>query len=229
MLVGLSDEEESGALGALLGAAQLRVEYVHRGSEALRICSASSQPALLLLDDDLPDVAGTEICRRLRQTAWTRLIPVVLFSHRREDIDRVVAFELGADDYITKPYDPREVILRIRAILRRCYPGQVRASELLAGPLRLDRDAHRVWLASKPLSLTRVEFALLEVLMMRRGRAQPRARLLEDVWGRDADGNLRTVDTHVRRLREKLGPASSYIHTVRGVGYRFGSGAGVED
>ncbi len=189
---------------------------------ALQVCAAPIQPDLVLIDVELSDMAGTELIRQIRQATWIGPIPLVLLSALADDIDRVVAFELGADDYLSRPIDSRELTLRVRAILRRSYGGPGAARELRAGKLRVDRDSHRVWLNAESVELTQIEFRLLEVLMTRRGRAQPRDRLLQDVWGRASEASVRTVDTHIRRLREKLGSAANYIRTIRGVGYSFG-------
>lgn len=221
LIVGVDNPATSNT-SALLAQASYEVVTARTGAAGVRACSGSLRPAIVLISGELGDMAGTELCRQLRQSAWTSKIPIVILSEQAADIDRVVAFELGADDYVTIPYDERELLYRLRAILRRCYPDRIDSLELSVGELTLDRDGHRVRLDGKTLSLTRVEFQLLEVLMTRRGRGQPRERLLEDVWGRCADGNVRTVDTHIRRLRQKLGEAARYIQTVRGVGYRFG-------
>jgi len=177
------------------------------------------RPELLLLDLMLPDLSGTEICKELKQDPRTRGTSVVILTARGEEIDRVVGFELGADDYVTKPFSMRELLLRIQAVLRRGRPEP--ESVIQCGILRLDRGAHRVWVREKLIHLTPLEFKLLVVLYDRRERVQSRAVLLDDVWGIDGDVTTRTVDTHVKRLREKLEEAGQYIETVRGTGYRF--------
>jgi two-component system phosphate regulon response regulator PhoB len=187
-------------------------------------------PDLVLLDIMLPDASGLDVCRMLKSQPATRDTQVVMVTAKGEEIDRVVGFELGADDYVVKPFSTRELLLRVQAVLRR-RPGA--ASPLPAptatdgvapirfGVLLIDRGAHRVWVEDAEVQLTALEFKLLGTLYDRRDRVQTRGSLLEDVWGASADMATRTVDTHVKRLREKLGAAGDYIETVRGVGYRF--------
>jgi len=181
------------------------------------------RPDLVLLDLMLPDVSGVEICRRLKGDATTKDVPIVMVTAKGDEVDRVVGFELGADDYVVKPYSLRELLLRIDAVLRRRAPAPAGAGRglLLFGQLRVDRDAHRVWVGEEEVTLTALELRLLSTLLERRGRVQSRPALLDDVWGMSGEVTTRTVDTHVKRLREKLGSAGPYIETVRGVGYRF--------
>jgi two-component system phosphate regulon response regulator PhoB len=190
------------------------------GEEALRIAS-QRVPDLVLLDLMLPDVSGTEVCRRLKADARTRDVPVVMLTARGDEIDRIVGFEVGADDYVTKPFSAREVVLRARAILRRAAgrPAERQVSEV--GPIRVDVEAHRVYVEGDEVALTPLEFKLLRALMARLGRVQPRERLLEDVWEMSTEVETRTVDTHMKRLREKLGAGRELIETVRGIGYRM--------
>jgi two-component system phosphate regulon response regulator PhoB len=158
----------------------------------------------------------------------TRSTPILFLTARDNEIDRVVAFELGADDYVCKPFSVRELVLRVRALLRRARiprEKQTTGGETQFGRLRIDVDAHEVWIDGKEIALTALEFRLLHTLMDRRGRVQTRTLLLEDVWGVHADVTTRTVDTHVKRLREKLGDAGPYVETIRGVGYRFRNNA----
>ncbi len=177
---------------------------------------------LVLLDLMLPDLPGTEVCKRLKSDPQTRRIPVVMLTARGEEMDRVVGFELGAEDYIVKPFSVRELQLRLQAILRRAQPQEDDSSRLVEfGLLKMDRDAHRVWVGEGEIELTALEFRLLLTLYERRSRVQTRSALLDDVWGIQADITTRTVDTHVKRLREKLAAARGYVETVRGVGYRF--------
>ncbi|MBL4686225.1 MAG: response regulator transcription factor [Nannocystaceae bacterium] len=195
-------------------------------SSALAFVARSSPaPALVLLDLMLPDMPGTEVCRRLRQSPATRRIPIVMLTARTEAIDRVVGFELGADDYVTKPFSVRELVLRVRAVLRRAKPDHdtpdVEDEVVSFGNLRIDFEGHRVWVSDTEIVLTALEFRLLTTLIKRRGRVQTRETLLTDVWEMHGDVTTRTVDTHVRRLRKKLGGASGSIETLRGVGYRF--------
>jgi two-component system phosphate regulon response regulator PhoB len=179
-------------------------------------------PDLIVLDLMLPGMSGTEVCKIVKQDPATRKAAVLMLTAKGSEIDRVVGFELGADDYVVKPFSVRELALRISAILRR---PQVATAESPAridfGKLRIDRDAHRVWVEGDEAPLTALEFRLLCLLFDRRDRVQSRAALLDDVWGVSSDLETRTVDTHVKRLREKLGAAGAYIETVRGVGYRF--------
>jgi len=180
------------------------------------------RPDLVLLDLMLPDLPGTEICKLLRAEAATRDIPIIMLTARSDEIDRVVGFEVGADDYVVKPFSVRELILRVQAILRRgAQPVEPPPQRIQFGVLEVDRDAHRVWTGGVERELTALEFRLLTTLHDRRGRVQSRSVLLADVWGITADITTRTVDTHVKRLREKLGPAGAYVETVRGAGYRF--------
>jgi two-component system, OmpR family, phosphate regulon response regulator PhoB len=191
-----------------------------RGQEGLRL-AREHRPDLVLLDLMLPDLAGTEVCRALKDDPSTRRTPVMILTARVEEIDRVVGFELGADDYVTKPFSMRELVLRVRAILRRNESDSPPASSVEFGCLRIDRDAHRVWVEEEEIELTALEFKLLVTLYDRRNRVQSREALLDKVWGMDTKISTRTVDAHVKRLREKLNAARDYIETVRGVGYRF--------
>ncbi len=195
------------------------------GATALGLLGQSRTPDLVLLDWMLPDMSGTEVCRNLRMGERTRAIPVIMVSARSEEIDRVVGFELGADDYVTKPFSVRELLLRIKAILRRRTTNQTADTETQWGNLRVDFDGHQVWVDEQAIALTALEFRLLTTLLNRRGRVQTREMLLSDVWSVQVDVTTRTVDTHVQRLRKKLGAAGQYIETLRGVGYRFLVGA----
>ena len=191
------------------------------GVEGLRF-AREQRPDLVLLDLMLPDVPGTEVCKQLKEGAQTKGVSVMMLTAKGEEIDRVVGFELGADDYVVKPFSVRELLLRIQAILRR-GKGETREAEppVEFGRLRIDRGAHRSWVDGIEIELTALEFKLLVTLYDRRNRVQTRTALLDDVWGIQADITTRTVDTHVKRLREKLEGARDYIETVRGVGYRF--------
>lgn len=201
-----------------------RVLTAISAGEALSIANRSPPPDLVVLDWMLPDQPGTEVCRALRADEATRRVPVIMLSARGDEIDRVVAFELGADDYVTKPFSVRELLLRIRALLRRRM-GEIApppaGREAQFAHLRVDHDAHQVWVDEARVDLTALEFRLLSTLIERRGRVQTREVLLADVWSADAELTTRTVDTHVQRLRKKLGPAALHIQTLRGVGYRF--------
>jgi len=197
------------------------VRIAHSGRQGLASATADPLPDVIVLDLMLPDLSGTEICRKLREGDRTRDIPVVMCTAKGEEIDRVVGFEVGADDYVVKPYSVRELILRIRALLRRAHRIEGEPSLIRFGRLKIDRDAHRAWVDDLEIGLTALEFRLLHAFLSRRGRVQTRDALLSDVWGIEADVTTRTVDTHVKRLREKLGDAGAYIETLRGVGYRF--------
>ena len=169
----------------------------------------------------LPDMSGTEVCRQIKSDPQLKTTQVIILTAKGEEIDRVVGFELGADDYVVKPFSVRELLLRIQAILRRGAPEAEATDAIQFGKLKIDRGAHRVWSADQELELTALEFKLLVTLFERKNRVQSRSTLLNDVWGIEADITTRTVDTHVKRLREKLGESGDYIETVRGVGYRF--------
>jgi len=193
----------------------------HDGAAALGVIGQSQPPDLVLLDWMLPDMSGADVCRSLRMSERTRRIPVIMVSARSEEIDRVVGFELGADDYVTKPFSVRELLLRIRAILRRRNGESAVGEESQVERLRVDLEGHQVWVDEQRVGLTALEFRLLTTLLARRGRVQTREMLLNDVWGMQVDVTTRTVDTHVQRLRKKLGEVGHYIETLRGVGYRF--------
>jgi len=189
------------------------------GNDALAL-ARRTPPCLVILDLMLPGLPGTEVCRRLRAEPELREVPVIMLSARAEEIDRVVGFEVGADDYVTKPFSPRELVLRVRAVLRRAV-AEAADGPLEVGALRVDEAAHRVTVGGEEVPLTATEFKLLVTLARRTGRVQSRGQLLQDVWDAPPDLNTRTVDTHMKRLREKLGVAAGHIETVRGVGYRF--------
>jgi phosphate regulon transcriptional regulator PhoB len=178
------------------------------------------KPDFIILDLMLPKMPGLEVCRTLKSNPATRHIPIMMLTAKAEEIDRIVGLEFGADDYVTKPFSPREVVLRIRAILRR---GETKQTEenLTAGPISIDPARHEILVNGKQVHLTSLEFKLLRTLMQRRGRVQARDRLLNEVWGYESMIDTRTVDTHVRRLREKLGKAGDAVETVRGFGYRL--------
>jgi two-component system phosphate regulon response regulator PhoB len=198
------------------------VSVAETGNEGLA-AARSSPPDVLLLDLMLPDLPGLEVCKALKRDVSTSHIPIVMVTAKGEEIDRVVGFELGADDYIVKPFSIREVLLRVQAVLRRHAAERAATPMLRFGALKIDRDAHRAWVHDRAIDLTALEFKLLLTLCDRRDRVQPRATLLRDVWQIDGDIATRTVDTHVKRLREKLGETARCIETVRGVGYRFTS------
>jgi two-component system phosphate regulon response regulator PhoB len=179
-------------------------------------------PDVVVLDLMLPDIPGTEVCRQMKADLRTRHVPVVMLTAKGEEVDRVVGFELGADDYVTKPFSVRELVLRLRSVLRRAGPG--RAAERTpesVGPIRVDVDAHRCFVDGVEVELTALEFKLLTTFLARLGRVQSREQLLEDVWEMSPEIETRTVDTHVKRLREKLGSGRDLLQTVRGIGYRL--------
>jgi DNA-binding response OmpR family regulator len=201
------------------------VETAEDGAAGLR-SAIDRAPDLVLLDVNLPGMDGFEVCRHLRKEPATASTPVIMLTARIGESDRVAGLDLGADDYITKPFSPKEALARIRAVLRRSDRGGEGAEVIADGALRIDVGARRADVAGRDLGLTRKEFDLLVELIRRRGRVLTRERLLETVWGYDYPGETRTVDVHVRRLRQKLGSGvGERVETVVGVGYRYRSGA----
>lgn len=209
------------------------------GAEALAASRQTPYPALILLDLMLPDMSGTEVCRQIRAQDETRSVPVIMLTAKGEEIDRVQGFEVGADDYVVKPFSVRELMLRVRAILRRAQAeesleqgleqGPDKSLAIVFGALHIDFLAHRVRVNEEDIKLTALEFKLLTTLFERRGEALSREVLLSEVWNIQAEVMTRTVDTHIKRLREKLGHSGDYIETLRGVGYRFLAEAPDED
>jgi len=190
------------------------------GAAALKSARLQA-PDLILLDVMLPEVDGLEVCKLLRRDPATASVPIIMLTAKAAEIDRVLGLELGADDYVTKPFSPRELVLRVRKLVERRQRPEQKADNFTIGDLSLDIPRHLVTVAGKRIDLTATEFKLLTTLMERRGRVQSRDQLLQDVWQYDNVIDTRTVDTHMRRLREKLGRAARYLDTVRGVGYRF--------
>ena len=190
------------------------------GEEAIKK-ARSLAPDLILLDVMLPHVDGLEVCKILRRDDATREIPIIMVTAKAGEIDRVLGLELGADDYVTKPFSPRELVLRVKALLRRGKSEDSPSDQIRIGTLLIDVPRHSVHVQNRPVDLTATEFRLLTMLAERRGRVLTREMLLRDVWEYDTAIDSRTVDTHMRRLREKLGPAAKHLDTVRGVGYRF--------
>ncbi len=188
------------------------------GREKLESASFS----LLLLDLMLPDGSGLDLCRELKQDKSLSSMPVIILTAKDDEVDKVVGFELGADDYVTKPFSVRELILRVKAVLKR---GERKSDNMEVqrqfGELKIDVDSHEVFVNDEQVNLTALEFKLLRQLVDRRGRVQSRDQLLSDVWGYSSDVTTRTVDTHIKRLREKLGGMGKYVQTIRGVGYKF--------
>lgn len=217
----VEDEEDILEIVAYnLEQAGLRVLRARDGQEAMAAV-LRERPDLVVLDIMLPKLDGKEVCRRIRQNEQTRSIPVIMLTALAEEVDRIVGFELGADDYLPKPFSPRELVLRVRAVLRRRgQEGQVREPLRFPGIL-IDPEAFKVEVEGKEIALTATEFRLLYHLASHAGKIQTREVLLERVWGYSYEGYSRTVDTHVRRLRQKLGPARDRVETLRGVGYRF--------
>lgn len=230
----VEDEPDIAALIAYqLTREGFRVETASTGDQALTAVGREI-PDLVVLDRMLPGLSGDEVLRSLRQEPATQGLPVLVLTAKREQEDRIQGLELGADDYLTKPFSPRELVLRVQSILRRSEQGASEAGGRLlrAGPVVLDVSAHEATMDGEELSLTPTEFRLLQALMERRGRTQSRRQLLERAWDVESEVadriQTRTVDMHVRRLRTKLGPVGDWVETVRGFGYRLKVPEGVE-
>jgi len=216
----IEDESDVADLLTLnLRKAGFRISTAADGASGLQK-ARDDRPDFIVLDLMLPKMLGLEVCRILKSDTATRHIPILMLTAKAEEIDRIVGLEFGADDYVTKPFSPREVVLRIKAILRRAEGG-AEDEHLSAGSIVIDPARHEVSVHGKRVNLTSLEFKLLHTLMQRRGRVQARDRLLNDVWGYESVIDTRTVDTHVRRLRKKLGKAADAIESVRGFGYRL--------
>jgi two-component system phosphate regulon response regulator PhoB len=205
-----------------LSQAGFEVDVASDGNTALAKLR-DRRPDLVVLDLMLPDYSGTEICREIRNSPELSSLPVIMLTAKTEEVDRVVGFELGADDYVTKPFSARELVLRVRAVLRRGEAGPEEGGGRIfeKNGLELDVERHRCRMDGQDVPLTAKEFALLESLMSRPGRVMTREQLIDEVWGEQITVTVRTIDTHLKRLREKLGRAGDLIDTVRGVGYRF--------
>ncbi len=195
------------------------------GEEALAKARKFS-PDMILLDVMLPEIDGLEVCKILRRDPATASLPIIMLTAKASEIDRVLGLEFGADDYVTKPFSPRELMLRVRNLLKRKESSKEEVERFQVRDIELDVSKYEVKIMGQPIDLTPTEFKLLQILMERKGRVQSRDRLLQDVWGYDQLIDTRTVDTHVRRLREKMGEAADYVTTVRGVGYRLMEPAG---
>ncbi|MDQ3995795.1 MAG: response regulator [Gemmatimonadota bacterium] len=221
----VDDEADIVALVAYhLAKAGYRVSTAANGSEALT-AARDERPALVVLDVMLPGLSGYDVLEQLRSSDATKNVAVLMLTARREESDRIGGLTRGADDYLTKPFSPQELVLRVAAILRRLNaPPASSADVVAAGPLEIHRGAHRVTVDGREVELTPTEYKLLLLLLERRGRVQDRAQLLETVWDAAPDIQTRTVDMHVQRLRAKLGPAGDMIETVRGFGYRLRGG-----
>ena len=195
--------------------------HVVTGEDAFNILDRQKID-LIILDIMLPKMDGFEVCRHLRQEKHFATIPVIMLTAKGEEVDRVVGFEMGADDYMVKPFSPRELVLRIKAILKRGRPQMESSKDILElCDLRVDIPRHKVTINGKEIKLTAMEFKLLATLMQRKGRLQSRDQLLSDVWDLESDVTTRTIDTHIKRLRQKLGHSGELVETVRGHGYRF--------
>jgi two-component system phosphate regulon response regulator PhoB len=218
----VDDEPDITALVAYhLAKAGYRVSTAANGPDALK-AAREERPDLVILDVMLPGVSGYDVLDELRRREETKDVGVILLTARREEPDRIRGLSLGADDYLTKPFSPHELALRVNALLRRLgAPAVAQGSTITAGPVTVDRSAHRVSVDGTELELTATEYKLLVILIERRGRVQSRPQLLEMVWEAQPDIQTRTVDMHVQRLRTKLGEAGELIETVRGFGYRF--------
>jgi len=180
-----------------------------------------TRPDLIVLDLMLPELSGLEVCKVLKKEPGTAHIPIIMLTAKAEEVDRIVGLELGADDYLTKPFSPRELVLRIKSVMRRGREATETTEQISLGDIQIDRARYEITIAGESVDFTATEFKLLTVLMERRGRVQSRDTLLNDVWGYESAIDTRTVDTHVRRLREKLGDSAHCIETVRGFGYRM--------
>jgi two-component system phosphate regulon response regulator PhoB len=196
------------------------VETARRGDTGFDAVRRDN-PDLILLDLMLPGIDGLELTRMLKRDPLTSRLPIVMLTARGEEVDRIVGLELGADDYISKPFSPREVVLRVKAVLRRFQQEESVVELIEVGGIELDISGHQLRVRAKEVPLTATEFRLLRLLLERSGRVQTRGQLLSDVWGYAEDIDSRTVDTHIRRLRRKLGPEAERIETVIGVGYRL--------
>ena len=218
----VDDEPDITALVAYhLAKAGYRVSTAANGADALK-AAAEHRPDIVVLDLMLPGLSGLDVLQTLRKQDETRDVGVIMLTARREEADRIRGLSLGADDYLTKPFSPNELTLRVAAIIRRLSaPSVASGSQITAGPIAIDRSAHRVTVDGQELQLTATEYKLLMTLLERQGRVQTRPQLLESVWEAQPDIQTRTVDMHVQRLRTKLGAAGDLIETVRGFGYRF--------
>jgi two-component system, OmpR family, phosphate regulon response regulator PhoB len=209
-----------------LTAAGFTVHATENGTDGLEAVQRFA-PDVVLLDLMLPDIPGTEVCRRIRGDTAGRQPAVMMLTAKGEEIDRVVGFELGADDYVVKPFSVRELVLRVGAILRRrrtppaASPAALQRRRYLVGPLELDVDGYHVFVNGTEIHVSTLEMRLLAYLVEHRGRVRSREDLLEDVWGYKPGVSTRTIDTHVKRLRDKLGDAGALVETVRGTGYRL--------
>ena len=218
ILVVEDEEDIAGLIAHHMQRAGFNVMVAYNGSAAFKEIE-KQLPDLILLDLMLPDMDGVEICKILKQKPNTRDIPIIMVTAKAEEVDRIVGLELGADDYVVKPFNTRELVLRVKGILKRIKTPRQEPKVVSHGELTLDADAHRVTLRAQEIELTLTEFKLLKELLLNKGRVRPREVLLNNVWGYTFEGYDRTVDTHVQRLRRKLKDHGDIIETVRGVGY----------
>lgn len=203
-----------------LKAADYEVLKAEDGVSALEK-SLREKPDLIVLDLMLPGMDGLDVCKAIKRQQETASIPIIMLTARGEEADRILGLELGGDDYVVKPFSPKELVLRVQAVLRRSAPHTPTQDALTVEGLRVDPNAHRVWIDQREVTLTATEFKLLLELMTHKGRVLSRDRLLDRVWGYQFEGYARTVDTHIRRLRQKLEGYAGFVETIRGVGYRF--------
>ena len=221
MVLIVEDEEHIANLVKYnLDKAGFRSTIVKNGEDALVILNRKPID-LVILDIMLPEMDGLEVCRRIKRNERFSSVPIIMLTAKGEEMDRIVGFELGAHDYVVKPFSPRELVLRVKAILDYGRPNEKISNILAADELEIDISKHKVRVCGNDINLTSMEFKLLSILMKRRGRVQERDTLLRDVWDVDADVTTRTVDTHIKCLRRKLGKMGGFIETVRGRGYRF--------
>ena len=220
ILIVEDDEDIVELLAFNLQSAGFAAETARDGYEALAK-ARRNPPAGIILDLMLPGLDGFEVCKELKRDPKTAAAPIIMLTARGEEVDRIVGLELGADDYVVKPFSPRELVLRLRSVLKRHAPEPEKRQVLARDGLSVDLAAHRVSLDGAEVALTATEFKLLAELFQSAGRVLTRDRLLNSVWGYEFEGYARTVDTHIRRLRQKLGHFADMIETVRGVGYRF--------
>lgn len=217
----VDDEPEAVELAAFnLTQAGYDVKSASDGAQAIRKARTLA-PSLIVLDIMLPEIDGFEVCKMLRRDPATASIPILMLTAKAAEVDRVLGLELGADDYLVKPFSPRELVLRIKNLLQRRGFSSGETGHLKFGDLVIDAPRHLVIYRGKQIDLTATEFKLIYILAQRKGRVQSREQLLQDVWEYNTLVDTRTVDTHMRRLRDKLGQAAMYLDTVRGVGYRF--------
>jgi two-component system phosphate regulon response regulator PhoB len=220
ILVADDEEDVLELVSRNLLAAGFKVFKTDNGHDALAQARAA-HPALIVLDLMLPGIPGLEVCKILRSDPATKQIPIIILTAKAEEVDRIVGLELGADDYITKPFSPRELVLRVKSVMRRALGSPENSDVLDFGEIHLDRTRHEARIKGKPVEFTATEFKLLALLIERRGRVQSRDTLLHEVWGYESAIDTRTVDTHIRRVRDKLGSVADRIETVRGFGYRI--------